>query len=255
MGCQRYPPSSDASKSREHPYEAYTSCQLWSSPAYISFTGASIPALATDVGKPRGYKARNGGEVRESTASRMAGLGDPRLDGGSFNRNEHLSDDSYAFGVPALLNAPSNSPKDRLLFLLGAVTLAIVLGWYTLSYAVFFFRIVIVDPTAYLVASATIPSSGETAFLLLIGWGIQARRRHPPILFLAFVIFEVAGWATWIATSIWLSVSLGGPGFVVLANLFILASALFLLLALALPPRSPSPPWQLPVAPPVGPTP
>src|SRR2546426_60307 len=50
MGCQRYPPSSDASKSREHPYEAYTSCQLWSSPAYMSFTGASIPALATGVG-------------------------------------------------------------------------------------------------------------------------------------------------------------------------------------------------------------
>src|SRR2546428_1283185 len=68
MGCQRYPPSSDASKSREHPYEAYTSCQLWSSPAYMSFTGASIPALATEVGEPRGYKARNGGEVRESTA-------------------------------------------------------------------------------------------------------------------------------------------------------------------------------------------
>jgi hypothetical protein len=64
-GCQRYPSSSEASKSREHPYEAYTSCQLWSSPAYISFTGPII-ALSTPVGSLRGYKERNGGEVRES---------------------------------------------------------------------------------------------------------------------------------------------------------------------------------------------
>ena len=67
MGCQRYPPSSDASNSSEHPYEAYTSCQLWSPPELMSFTEASTAALATSVGRTRGYKAGNGGEVREST--------------------------------------------------------------------------------------------------------------------------------------------------------------------------------------------
>src|SRR5436309_14376007 len=33
----------------------------------MSFTGAMIAALCTDVRRSRGYKARNGGEVREST--------------------------------------------------------------------------------------------------------------------------------------------------------------------------------------------
>src|SRR6266516_6865557 len=43
------------------------SCELWSSPEDMSFTGAMIAALCTDVRRSRGYKARNGGEVREST--------------------------------------------------------------------------------------------------------------------------------------------------------------------------------------------
>ena len=158
------------------------------------------------------------------------------------------------------MNAQSNSPKDRLLFLLGAVTLAIVLGWYALSYAVFFFRIMVGDPTAYFVASTTIPSSGVAAFILLIGWGVQMRRRHPPILFFAFVLFEVTGWATWVGTLIWFYTALGNARFEMLTTLFTLSAALdatavFLLLVLALPPRSPAPPWQVPVAPPVGPTP
>src|SRR2546422_6426274 len=80
MGCQRYPPSSDTSKSSEHPYEAYTSCQLWSSPACISFTGAIITALATLVRKPQRYKMRNGGEVCESTRA-----GGPKVS----NRDAH----------------------------------------------------------------------------------------------------------------------------------------------------------------------
>ncbi len=63
----RQPSSSDDSNSSEHPYDAYTSCQLWSSPAYIEFTGAMIAALSTRVQRARGYKARNPGEVSEST--------------------------------------------------------------------------------------------------------------------------------------------------------------------------------------------
>src|SRR2546429_8499613 len=59
----RQPSSSDTSNSSEHPYDAYTSCQLWSSPAVISFPAAIITALCTNVRRGRGYKARKGGEV------------------------------------------------------------------------------------------------------------------------------------------------------------------------------------------------
>ena len=63
----RQPSSSGDSNSSEHPYDAYTSCQLWSSPAYIEFTGAMIAALSTIDQRDRGYKARNRGEVSEIT--------------------------------------------------------------------------------------------------------------------------------------------------------------------------------------------
>jgi len=178
-----------------------------------------------------------------------------------FHRNGHPSESGYPSGVPTLRNPQSDGTTDRLLFVLGVVILAIVLGWEAVSYAVFFFRIPLADPTAYFVASATIPRSGVTALILLIGWGIQTRRRHPPILFLTFVLVEVAGWAIGLATSIWFYLALGGPGFELLPYyLFALATALastalFLLLILALPPRSSTPFLQPSPAQPLGPTP
>src|SRR5437016_7936369 len=129
-----------------------------------------------------------------------------------FHRNRHPSGSGCPFGVPTLRNPWSYATTDRLLFVLGAVALVIVLGWEAVSYAVFF-RIPLPNPTAYFAASAVIPSSGGTALILLIGWGIQTRRRHPPILFLTFVLVEVAGWAIGLATSIWFFIVLGGPGF------------------------------------------
>ena len=50
---ERYPSSSDTSNSREHPYDAYTSCQLASSTVIMSFTGTVIAALATEDAKAR----------------------------------------------------------------------------------------------------------------------------------------------------------------------------------------------------------
>src|SRR2546428_9202943 len=130
-----------------------------------------------------------------------------------FHRNRHPSGSGCPFGVPTLRNPWSDGTTDRLLFVLGAVALVIVLGWEAVSYAVFFFRIPLSNPTAYFVASAVIPSSGGTALILLIGWGIQTRRGHPPILFLTFVLVEVAGWAIGLATSVWFFIVLGGSGF------------------------------------------
>ena len=177
-----------------------------------------------------------------------------------FHRNRHPSGSGCPFGVPTLRNPWSDGTTDRLLFVLGAVALVIVLGWEAVSYAVFFFRIPLANPTAYFVASAVIPSSGATALILLIGWGIQTRRRHPPILFLAFVLVEVAGWAIGLATRIWFFIVLGGPGFELLLYLSALTTALdltalFLLLVLALPPRSATPFLQPSPAQPSGPTP
>jgi len=63
---ERYPPSSDTSNSSEHPYDAYTSCQLWSSPATISFTEAIIATCSTSLRNARGYKGGKWGEVCES---------------------------------------------------------------------------------------------------------------------------------------------------------------------------------------------
>src|SRR6266571_6985094 len=62
----RQPSSSDTSNSSEHPYDAYTSCQLWSSPAFMSFPAAIITALCTVVRRGQEYKGRKGGEVCES---------------------------------------------------------------------------------------------------------------------------------------------------------------------------------------------
>jgi len=177
-----------------------------------------------------------------------------------FHRNRHPSGSGCPFGVPTLRNPWSDGTTDRLLFVLGAVALVIVLGWEAVSYAVFFFRVPLANPTAYFVASAVIPSSGVTALILLIGWGIQTRRRHPPILFLMFVLVEVAGWAIGLATSIWFFIVLGGPGFELLPYLSALTTALdltalFLLLVLALPPRSATPFLQPSPPQPLGPTP
>src|SRR2546427_3302858 len=88
-----------------------------------------------------------------------------------FRRNRHPSGSGCPFGVPTLRNPWSDGTTDRLLFVLGAVALVIVLGWEAVSYAVFFFRIPLSNPTAYFVASAVIPSSGGTALILLIGLG------------------------------------------------------------------------------------
>src|SRR2546422_4967862 len=129
-----------------------------------------------------------------------------------FHRNRHPSGSGCPFGVPTLRTPWWDGTTDRLLFVLGAVALVIVWGWEAVSSAVFFFRIPLANPTAYFVASAVIPSSGVTALILLIGWGIQTRRRHPPILFLMFVLVEVAGWAIGLATSIWFFLVLVGSG-------------------------------------------
>src|SRR5438128_6393868 len=160
MGCQRYPPSSDASNSSEHPYEAYTSCQLWSPPELMSFTEASTAALATSVGRTRGYKAGNGGEVRESTGPEE-GTGSmirKTARGIHFHRNRHPSGSGCPFGVPHCATRSRMARRIGYCSSLGAVALVIVLGWEAVSYAVFFFRIPLANPTAYFVASAVIPS-------------------------------------------------------------------------------------------------
>ncbi len=51
---------------REHPYDAYTSCQLASSYVIMSSTTVRFTALATTLRCPRTYKARDRGEVGES---------------------------------------------------------------------------------------------------------------------------------------------------------------------------------------------
>ena len=177
-----------------------------------------------------------------------------------FHRNRHPSGSGCPFGVPHCATRGRMARRIGYCSSLGAVALVIVLGWEAVSYAVFFFRIPLANPTAYFVASAVIPSSGATALILLIGWGIQTRRRHPPILFLTFVLVEVAGWAIGLATSIWFFIVLGGPGFELLPYLSALTTALdltalFLLLVLALPPRSATPFLQPSPAQPSGPTP
>lgn len=53
---------------REHPYDAYTSCQLVSSKVIISSTTVMFAALATSLRWPRTYKARDRGEVGESNS-------------------------------------------------------------------------------------------------------------------------------------------------------------------------------------------
>ncbi len=51
---------------REHPYDAYTSCQLVSSHVIMSSTTVMFAALATTLRWPGAYKARDRGEVSES---------------------------------------------------------------------------------------------------------------------------------------------------------------------------------------------
>ena len=52
----------------EHPYDAYTSCQLVSSKVIMSTTTVVFAALATSLRWPRTYKARDRGEVGESNS-------------------------------------------------------------------------------------------------------------------------------------------------------------------------------------------
>ena len=65
---------------REHPYEAYTSCQLVSSYIVMSSTTTEFTALATSFGLPRAYKAQDRGEVGESETP-----GGPKLLPGRLN--------------------------------------------------------------------------------------------------------------------------------------------------------------------------
>src|SRR5437879_12490124 len=97
-----------------------------------------------------------------------------------FHRNMQPSGSDCPFGVPHCATRGRMARRIGYCSSLGAVALVIVLGWEAVSYAVFFFRIPLANPTAYFVASAVIPSSGATALILLIGWGskrVVATRR------------------------------------------------------------------------------
>ena len=153
---------------------------------------------------------------------------------------------------------------DRLLVILGVVLLGIFFAWYAFEGGVQLFRIQLgVDEMTFLTFSATIPKTATAALLLLFGWGLQRYRRHPSVHFLRFVLFQVAAWAASVAASIWLYILAirNGNSFEIGFWIYIAAGileaiALFFLLLLVIPPRTPAPAPQFEtIPPPAGPSP